>query len=230
MYEQFITGLFTIAGVIVGLFFEPAVLKRAKAKELKVVYREFVRLRIKQFFADFKGVCDQLTIIARGGVFSFHLAEETSPLTAMIRDNLNSLKPKEIVTVALTIGKEQQMASRRRTLNTRIEQIRQKKMADSGAPITNELQEIKDEFLAYLKRCVEYNVLLYQALEPLGVDAYLYLDGKRRSHENALSFWRSVLTERDAPYDAAELAPYEPHGYREAKQQDTAGWRKTNEQ
>jgi hypothetical protein len=64
---------------------------------------------------------------------------------------------------------------------------------------------------------------LYQGLGPLGVDDFVYIDGKKRRHEDVLAFWSKVREEGKAPYDANELRPYEPHGYREVEDDGGTG-------
>lgn len=217
MDEQITTGLFTIAGVIVGLFFEPAVQKYAKARETKALCRELIRIQMKQFFVDCKAVDHQLNMIAKNEIGRFFLSEEVYPLTAIIENNLGSLKPKQMSTFSLVLDHAHIMVLRRRALNTVGEDIRRKKTEDSNAVITSELQTIKADLIEYLKRSVEQNVLMYQAIVELGVADYVYVDGKKKSHKDVHGFWDKMRREEKPPYDPNELAPYEPHGKEETE-------------
>ena len=218
-----VSGFFTLAGVYIAAPRQIRSANHAKAEQTKVAFRELVRTHLKQFFVDYQGICAQLNTIEVGGIGSFIMPEEVHPLNEVIREGLTCLKPKEMLTISLAIGKEGIKVQRAKNLNMRMEEVRSKKLANSKASITSELQMLKLEFLAYLKRHVEMNVLMYQALASLDADEYVYKDGKKKSHGDVLAFWSKMQRKGEAPYNADELRSYEPHGYWESEQQDAKG-------
>jgi hypothetical protein len=211
-------GFFTLGGVYIAAPLQIRSASHTKAERTKVAFREFVRTNLKQFFKDYKGIRDQLSTIEEGGIESFIMSEAVHPLNGVIREGLTCLKPKEMLTVSLAIGKEGIMVQRAKNLNMLMERVRSKKLGDSKASITSELQMIKHEFLAYLKRHVEMNVLRYQALESLDADEYVYKNGKKKSHKDVLAFWQNIQSEGKPPYSVDELLTYEPHGFWESEQ------------
>ena len=207
-------GLIGISATLLSLYLGPSITKSIKANEIRNVYREYARLNIKSFFESYDENINILNDIPEGILQSFSSAEEVNPLTEIIKENLGFLKSKEILVVAIVLSKEYQMASRRRGLNYRMEEIRAKKILDSSAKITNELQDIKAAIESYNKWQIVHNTLIYQGLASLGVDSFIYSDGITKTHKEIFEFWNRINNGEKLPDN---LVPYIPWGTDEIK-------------
>jgi len=179
-----------------------------------MLYREYARSEIKQFFEDYENWLNVLNGASHGMLQSFSAAEELHPLAQIIKENLGSLQAKEVLTVSIVLSKEYQMASRRRGLNIRMQEIRSKKISNPSAKITYELQDMKSAIESYLKRQIEFNTLIYQGLTSLGIDDFIYSDGATKSHKEIFEFWKRINNGEKFPDN---LIPYIPWGFDEFK-------------
>jgi hypothetical protein len=214
-------GFFAIAGTLLGLYLGPPIqiksAKYARVRETKVAYREFVRAQMKRFFVDYANLRIVLVAIGRGELPGLSMAEEVHPLTEILRENLGCLESEEMLAVSLALGKEYQMASRRRVLNMRVQETIRRKISEPNATITVELQDMKSALEWYLHRHIELNALMYQGLASLGVDDFVYLDRGIKSHEEVFQFWKSIKDGLLLPDDPNDLAPYIPRGFDETE-------------
>ena len=95
-----------------------------------------------------------------------------------------------------------------------LQEIRAKKILDSSAKITNELQDMKVAIEDYLKRQIKFNTLIYQGLTSLGVDSFIYSDGITKTHKEIFEFWNRINKGEKLPDN---LVPYIPWGSDEIK-------------
>lgn len=211
-----LAGCFALAGTFIGLYLGPSIqiktAKTANADKIHMLYREYARLQIKQFFTDYENMLNVLNAIPHGRLQSFSVAEELNPLEQMIKEKLGSLPSKEILTVSIVLSKEYQMASRRRGLNARMQEIRSKKISNPSAKITHELQDMKSAIESYLKQQIEFNTLIYQGLASLGIDDFIYSDGATKSQKEIFEFWKRINNGEKFPDN---LIPYIPWGFDE---------------